>query len=93
MPSLEPVATFLIETYLSRARSGDIEDAIDRLRDAVASAAVPDRPVRHIRSFYVPEDEMAIHVVEAASLEDAARLSSAAGLGPDRIVLAQPATG
>jgi hypothetical protein len=87
------VATFIIETYLSRAGTGDLEDATVRLRTAIARVATADRQVRHIRSFYVPADEMAIHLVEAAALEDAVRLGAEAGLTPDRIVEVEPAAG
>ncbi|MEO5703482.1 MAG: nickel-binding protein [Candidatus Limnocylindrales bacterium] len=80
------MATFLIETYLPRCRAGDLAAATSSLR-AVAFNAPPDeQPVRYVRSFFVPEDEMAFHVIEAPSLEATAELSRRAGLSPERIV-------
>ena len=87
------VATYVIETYLSRTRTGELDAATSRLREAVAAAATRDGPVRHLRSYFVPEDEMCFHVVEAPSLESTVELSRRAGLSAERIVEAEPAAG
>lgn len=93
------VATYVIETYLSRTHTGELDAATARLRAAVAATAAtaapgkPDGPVRHVRSFFVPEDEMCFHVVEAPSIESTVELSRRAGLSPERIVEAEPASG
>lgn len=80
------MATFLIETYLSRTRPGDLEAARSSLRAVARNARPDEQPVRYIRSFFVPEDEMAFHVVEAPSVEATFELSRRAGLSPERIV-------
>ncbi|HUG30118.1 MAG TPA: hypothetical protein VMQ65_06380 [Candidatus Limnocylindria bacterium] len=92
------MVTFIIETYLSRARSRALEEMASRLRTAVdqasGGAAAPDGAApRYLRSFYVTEDEIAYHVVESGTAESAAELSRAAGLVPERIVEAEPAPG
>ena len=85
------MATFVIETYLSRARAGDLDRAIADLRAAVARAASTATGVRHVRSFYIHDDEMAFHIVEARSVEVVGEVARRAGLTPDRIV--EAATG
>jgi hypothetical protein len=93
------VATFVIETYLSRARAAQLDEMAAGLRAAVgragrAGARVEVRPApQYLRSFYVADDEIAYHIVETGSAEAAAELSRAAGLVPERIVEAEPATG
>jgi uncharacterized protein DUF4242 len=85
------VATFVIETYLSRARSADLDRAADDLRAAAARARATDPTVRHVRSYFVADDEIAYHVVEASSAAAVEELGRAAGLTADRIV--EAATG
>jgi hypothetical protein len=88
---LRSVATFVIETYLSRTRSADLDRVANELRDAAARARATDPRIRHVRSYFVADDEIAYHVVEASSAETVEELSRAAGLTPDRIV--EAATG
>jgi hypothetical protein len=85
------VPTFVIETYLSRARATDLGRIVDELVRAIDrladGPAVQIRPAaRHVRSYYVAEDEIAYHLVEVGSTEAAAVLSAAANLVPTRIV-------
>jgi hypothetical protein len=97
------VATFVIETYLSRARSSALGEAAARLRKEVERMAIEQtadgagtsaRPAaRYLRSFYVADDEVAYYFVETGSAEAAAELSRAAGLVPERIVEAEAASG
>ena len=103
------VATFVIETYLSRARSSALDDIAGRLRAAIdgsdgeprvlarVAAAEPAGaragPPRYLRSFYVADDEIAYHLIEIDTAEAAAELSRVAGLVPERILEAEAATG
>lgn len=87
------MATYVIETYQSRTHPGELDAATSRLRAAVAAAPAIEGPVRHVRSFFVPEDEMCFHVVEAPSIETTTELSRRAGLVPERIVEAEAAAG
>ena len=89
------MATFVIETYLSRARAGELEAVTARLREAIASSALtidrpePASPARWLRSYFVPEDEVCFHVVEAESADAAFDLGRLAGLSPERVVRAE----
>jgi len=80
---------FLIETYLARARSSALPDVAAALEDAALGARRPDgggAGVRHLRSFYVAGDELAYHLVEAASADVAEELGKSIGLVAERIV-------
>jgi len=82
---LGAVPTYVIETYLSRARPDELDAAAARLR------AVAEPPVRHVRSFFVPEDETCFHVVEGPSPDAIRAVSRRARITPDRIVEAESA--
>lgn len=90
------MATFLIETYLSRERAAEMEAQTARLVHAIAelvAAAGPDRilPIRHARSYFVADDETCFHVIEAPSATVVAEIVRRAGLTPDRVVAASSA--
>ena len=92
-PSVDDVATFVIETYLSRLRAGELDAIAAGIRAAIDSA--PDAPerIRHVRSFFVPDDESCFHVIEAPSLEMAVDAARRAGLSADRVVKAETTAG
>jgi hypothetical protein len=79
----------MIETYASRARPSELETATARLRRLIDAAGSEDRPMRHVRSFFVADDETCFHVVEAPSIQDAAALSQLARIPAERIVEAE----
>ena len=93
------MATYVIETYLSRARAAELDVATARMRDAIAvtvrrvTRSSADSPVRLLRAYFVPEDEMCVYVIEAPSSEAAADVSRRAGLRPERVLEAEAREG
>ena len=81
--------TFLVETYLSRAQAGELDDTVARLRAAAEMTSPSGDAVRYLRSTFVPEDETCFHVLEGPSLRAIAIVSERAALSPIRIVEAQ----
>jgi hypothetical protein len=86
------VTTFVIETYLSRARASEVEAETARIRAAIARLTIdpagPEPPVRWLFSYFVPDDEMCVHLIEAASVTVALRATELASLTPERVVRA-----
>ena len=76
------VATYLAEGYLSRERSHELDVLTERLRVAPA--------VRHVRSYFVPDDETAFHLFEAASPDAVREALERVGLRVDRVAGAEP---
>ena len=89
------MATFLVETYLSRERAPEVEQMaanLDRAIEGVAAAREDARPhLRRVRSYFVPDDETCFHVIEAPSADAVADIARRAGLTPDRVVEASSA--
>jgi hypothetical protein len=77
------VTSFLVETYAPT--STVLAEAEVRARRA-AELARAETPVRYIRSIFVPDDEMCLHMFEAPSAEALREASDRAGLSPERIV-------
>ena len=77
--------SFVVETYVPVEARERFARSVEDLR----AAAEPDhrrRPVRHLRSFVAPDDEMGFHVLEAATSGDVARLTAAVGIDVERVV-------
>ena len=73
--------TFLVESYLPNAPAA-AEDACERAR---AAAACGDE-VQHVRTTYLPRDELVMHVFEAPTDEAVRRALDRAGLPYERVV-------
>jgi Nickel responsive protein SCO4226-like len=79
------VPRFLVETYMSRAASGELQAAVARARLAAAELSREGRPTRFIRSFFLPDDEVWFCLFEAQSEAVAAEASRRAELTHTRI--------
>lgn len=74
------MTSFLVEAYTPASiRIADVEQ---RAREA--ANGLPD--VHYVRAIFVPEDELCLYLLDAASIEDANDLVRRAGISPDRIV-------
>jgi hypothetical protein len=77
--------TYLLETYMSRTSAGDPTAAAARARAAAAQMRREGTPIRVLRSFFVPEDELWFCLYEARSSDTVAEASRRAKLGLGRI--------
>jgi hypothetical protein len=76
---------FLVESYLS-ARGQRFADESARVADAASSLHAAGRDVRLSTSLYVPGDELALHVLDAAAARDAVDAARCAGVAFVRVV-------
>jgi hypothetical protein len=87
------VPSFILETYVARLSAGGLAELVEQARKATAGTAVS-----HLRSYFVPEDDMCMHVFEGPSVAAVQAIADSAGLETERIVhsvgeLADPNTG
>ena len=78
--------TFVVETYLPRGRVGERSTLDGRARTAAESLSAEGTPVRHVRSVFIPEDEICLHFFEAAAPEAVIEVSRRARIQYERIV-------
>jgi hypothetical protein len=78
--------SYLVETYLSRHRSGERARCERRARAAAAECTRGGTRVRFGGVIHVPEDETCFFVFDAPSRADAAAVAARAALDPVRIV-------
>jgi hypothetical protein len=77
--------TYLLETYMSRTSAGRPAAAAARTRAAASQMRREGTPIRVLRSFYAPEDELWFCLFEAHSSKAVAEASRRAELGLGRI--------
>jgi hypothetical protein len=82
--------SYLVEGFLPRSRSAELPEAVRRMRSAAEALTAEGVAVRHVRSSFLPADELFLHVLEAESAEAAGEATQRAGVAPDRIVEAMP---
>jgi len=78
--------SYLVDAYLPRSRADELIDLISRLRAAAEALTAEGTQVRHVRSSFLPADELFLHLMEAESAEAAGEASRRAGIPPERIV-------
>jgi hypothetical protein len=79
---------YLIESYLPRSRAGELTTVVDRLRRASESLTAEGAPVRHLRSTFLPDDELCLHLFEAEHETTVGEASRRAAIEPARVVQA-----
>src|SRR6266550_8479332 len=77
--------TYLLETYMSRTSASAPAAATARARAAAAQMRREGTPIRVLRSFFAPEDELWFCLFEARSSDAVAEASRRAELGLGRI--------
>ena len=78
--------SYLVETYLPRARVRERAEGERRARSAADELTRASARVSFERSIHVPEDEICFYVFDAPSGRDAALAAERAELDPIRIV-------
>ncbi len=78
--------SYLVETFLSRGRSGERAAREQRARAAAEELTRAGVSVRFDGTIHVPEDEICFVVFETSSSENAALAATRAELDPFRIV-------
>jgi hypothetical protein len=82
--------SYLIESYLPRSRAGELPAVVGRLRRATESLTAEGMPVEHLRSTFLPNDELCLHLLEAESAATVGEASRRAAIEPARVVQALP---
>jgi hypothetical protein len=83
-----PGGSYLLEAYMPRTGAGDAPGVIARAGSAAEELTREGVPVRLVRSFFLPEDELCFCVFEAASVAEVAEAGRRAAMTVGRI---QPA--
>lgn len=78
--------SYIVETYVPRAQSGDAPAAGRRARAAAEELSGEGRPIRYVRTTLLPDDETCFHVFEASTSETVDELCRRADLGHVRVV-------
>ena len=84
---------YLLERYVSRTDPSAVEAGATRARTAAAELRRAGRPVRFVRSIFVPADETCFDLFEAGSPEDVRETALRAGLRFERLAEASTLKG
>jgi hypothetical protein len=82
------VPEFLVELYVSRTDGTVVESNARSARKAAEELTAEGRPVRYVRSMFVPEDETCFFLYEADAAADVEEAARRAALPFDRVALA-----
>jgi hypothetical protein len=77
--------SYLVESYLARARAGELPTTTSLARRAAAAMRAEGISVRYLRSTFLAEDEVCLHFFDAPSVEAAGEVSRRAAIEYDRI--------
>jgi hypothetical protein len=76
---------FVVERYLPGLTADGLRAQARRERHAVAELTLAEGEVRHVRSTYLPADELCFSLFEAPSLEAVRQANGLTGLAFERI--------
>ena len=79
-------ATYVVEHYCPRTGAGELERIASALAAAADAVTAQGRPVRLTCSILVPEDELCLHLLAAASAEAAAEATECAAITAERVL-------
>jgi hypothetical protein len=85
-PRDDSLRSYLAESYLPRIRRAELRDAARRARLAAEALAEEGVRVRHVRTSFLPDDEVCLHLFEAPSADAVSEAMRRAALAVDRIV-------
>lgn len=80
------MAEFLVELYLSGADADGVDRETRRARCAAAALSAEGRPVRLVRSIFVPEDETCFLLVEADTADAVHEAANRAAVPFERVL-------
>jgi hypothetical protein len=83
---MAPQRTFFVESYVPQLDAAGAAALSARLRAAVAELREEGLALAWIRSFALLEDDTYVWIVEAAALDDVARIQRRAGVELDHVV-------
>lgn len=78
--------SYVVETYVPRARAEELAAATARAREATRTLAKEGRRIRFLRSTFLPEDELCFFVFEAESPALVGEAAERAAIEFERIV-------
>ncbi|HWB56865.1 MAG TPA: nickel-binding protein [Gaiellaceae bacterium] len=76
---------YLAELYLPRSGSGSLQEAALRARSAADEMTREGTPIRYLRAIFLGEDEVCMHLYEAASPELVREASRRAAIPIERV--------
>lgn len=78
--------SYLVESYVARTRAGELDPTTRRARAAAEAMRTEGIAVRYVRSTFLRNDEVCLHLFEAPSLEAATELTRRAAIACNRII-------
>lgn len=79
---------FLVELYVARGDGAAVERSARGARQAAEALSREGRPVRYVRSLFVPEDETCFLLYEATTADDVEEAARRASIPVDHVALA-----
>ena len=80
------MAEFLVESYVPRTDADGVAGRSERAREAASAMNREGCSVRFVRSIFVPEEEMAFYVFEAASADEVRDAAQRAAIEIESVV-------